>query len=257
MFSNSNQLVLSVLTVICLYLLIPRLRTDPMSIIIPYIGVTVIGFTLLHDWVLAAQIGVLIAYIVFATMFPVKIDVDTFVDKIVKESSLHVPAKKSPAAVEHFWSASTTLSTDESGESYPVPGPGPLSAANLDQQNQIGKILRGTRGKSGDGNDDGDDDDDEDGGIRFNLQDSLVQLYQQLTPDQIQGISKDTQELMQTQKQLLATIQNMAPVLKDGKRILDSFKDYFGPASGATGAAIASSSQKDIMKQLSALTQKQ
>ena len=41
-------------------------------------------------------------------------------------------------------------------------------------------------------------------------------------------MNKDTQNLISTQKQLIETLKNMGPALKDGKQILDTFKNYFG-----------------------------
>jgi membrane protein implicated in regulation of membrane protease activity len=57
---------------------------------------------------------------------------------------------------------------------------------------------------------------------------SMLENYKMLTPKQIKGLNKDTQELISTQKNLIETLKNMGPALKDGKNILDTFKNYFG-----------------------------
>lgn len=57
---------------------------------------------------------------------------------------------------------------------------------------------------------------------------SFIDNYKSLTPNQIKGLNKDTQELITTQKQLIETLNTMGPALKDGKHILDTFKNYFG-----------------------------
>lgn len=57
---------------------------------------------------------------------------------------------------------------------------------------------------------------------------SFLENYKTLTPDQIKGLNHDTQELINTQKSLIETLNNMGPALKDGKNILDTFKNYFG-----------------------------
>ena len=57
---------------------------------------------------------------------------------------------------------------------------------------------------------------------------SFMDIYKSLTPKQLQGLNKDTQSLISTQKQLIETLNNMGPALKDGKQILDTFKTYFG-----------------------------
>jgi hypothetical protein len=57
---------------------------------------------------------------------------------------------------------------------------------------------------------------------------SFKDNLQSLTPKEISALNKDTKDLINTQKQLLDTLTNMKPALADGKKILDSFKDYFG-----------------------------
>lgn len=57
---------------------------------------------------------------------------------------------------------------------------------------------------------------------------SFMDIYKSLTPKQLHGLNKDTQSLISTQKQLIDTLNNMGPALKDGKQILDTFKSYFG-----------------------------
>ena len=57
---------------------------------------------------------------------------------------------------------------------------------------------------------------------------SFMENYKSLTPKQVKGLNKDTQNLIKTQKQLIETLKNMGPALKDGKEILDTFKNYFG-----------------------------
>lgn len=57
---------------------------------------------------------------------------------------------------------------------------------------------------------------------------SFLENYKALTPKQVKGLNKDTKNLINTQKQLIETLKNMGPALKDGKQILDTFKGYFG-----------------------------
>lgn len=40
-------------------------------------------------------------------------------------------------------------------------------------------------------------------------------------------MTKDTKELIKTQKTLMSTLENLAPVVKEGKSIIDTFKGYF------------------------------
>jgi hypothetical protein len=60
---------------------------------------------------------------------------------------------------------------------------------------------------------------------------SYLQMFKSLKPNEVAGLNTDTKELMATQKQLMETLQNMGPALKEGKNILDTFKNYFGDTS--------------------------
>jgi hypothetical protein len=72
------------------------------------------------------------------------------------------------------------------------------------------------------------EDSDDTEAFEFDHKASFLENYKSLTSEQVAGLNKDTLELMNTQKQLIETLQNMGPVLKDGKNVLDSFKSYFG-----------------------------
>jgi len=41
-------------------------------------------------------------------------------------------------------------------------------------------------------------------------------------------MSKDTQDLMQTQKQLMGTLATLKPLINDGKEMMQMFTSYFG-----------------------------
>jgi hypothetical protein len=57
---------------------------------------------------------------------------------------------------------------------------------------------------------------------------TFVNAYKQLKPDQISAMTKDTQELINTQKQLMTTLNTLKPLMTDGKQIMDTFQNYFG-----------------------------
>ena len=59
---------------------------------------------------------------------------------------------------------------------------------------------------------------------------TFMETYKSLTPDQIENMTTDTKDLIQTQKALMKTVQNLAPVISQGKEMMDTFKDYFGPS---------------------------
>ena len=56
---------------------------------------------------------------------------------------------------------------------------------------------------------------------------NFIKAYENLTPQQIDGMTQDTQNLIGTQKKLMSTLNNLGPTLKEGKKILDTFKNYF------------------------------
>ena len=64
--------------------------------------------------------------------------------------------------------------------------------------------------------------------FEFDHKASFLENYKSLTKEQVNGLNKDTIDLMQTQEKLIETLKNMGPVLKDGKQVLDTFKSYFG-----------------------------
>ena len=77
-------------------------------------------------------------------------------------------------------------------------------------------------------NDKEDNEDNEEDFDTFDSKESFLNNYKSMTPSQIKGLNKDTKQLIQTQKSLISTLNNMGPTLKEGKNILDTFKNYFG-----------------------------
>jgi hypothetical protein len=53
-------------------------------------------------------------------------------------------------------------------------------------------------------------------------------ILKTLDKKEIKGLTTDTQELINTQKQLMELLNQMGPALKDGKEILSTFQNYFG-----------------------------
>ena len=58
---------------------------------------------------------------------------------------------------------------------------------------------------------------------------TMLESYKSLTPGQVEHMTSDTKELIETQKSLLETVKSLAPVVTQGKEMLDTFKGYFGP----------------------------
>lgn len=68
-------------------------------------------------------------------------------------------------------------------------------------------------------------DDDDDHVDSFS---TFMETYRSLSPDQVESMTTDTKDLISTQKALMETVQNLAPVISQGKEMMDTFKDYFG-----------------------------
>mgnify|MGYP001306287587 FL=1 len=74
---------------------------------------------------------------------------------------------------------------------------------------------------------DNDDTDNFVGNNHIDLGTSFLEAYKNLDKSQISSMTKDTKELIKTQKTLMSTLENLAPVVKEGKSIIDTFKGYF------------------------------
>ncbi len=57
---------------------------------------------------------------------------------------------------------------------------------------------------------------------------TFMNAYKSLKPEQIAAMTKDTQDLMDTQKQLMGTLQTLKPLIQDGKQMMEMFQSYFG-----------------------------
>jgi hypothetical protein len=56
-----------------------------------------------------------------------------------------------------------------------------------------------------------------------------------LKPDEVKRMSEDTQKLIDTQKSLMMMLGTMKPMLSDGKQLIDTFQQMFGPAGSRGG----------------------
>jgi hypothetical protein len=57
---------------------------------------------------------------------------------------------------------------------------------------------------------------------------TLIKAIQGLNPDQINAMTKDTQQLIETQKSLMGMLGTMKPMMQDGKELMDTFQQMFG-----------------------------
>jgi hypothetical protein len=66
------------------------------------------------------------------------------------------------------------------------------------------------------------------GGPHIDASSTLIKAIQGLNPDQISAMTKDTQQLMDTQKSLMGMLSSMKPMMKDGKELMETFEQMFG-----------------------------
>lgn len=57
---------------------------------------------------------------------------------------------------------------------------------------------------------------------------TLIKAIQGLNPDQINAMTKDTKQLIDTQKSLMGMLGTMKPMLNDGKQLMETFQEMFG-----------------------------
>jgi hypothetical protein len=69
---------------------------------------------------------------------------------------------------------------------------------------------------------------EDDGEFHLDAGTTFLNAYKALKPEQVAAMTKDTQDLMQTQKQLMSTLQTLKPLITDGKEMMDMFQSYFG-----------------------------
>jgi ABC-type multidrug transport system fused ATPase/permease subunit len=75
---------------------------------------------------------------------------------------------------------------------------------------------------------------DDDADFHLDAGSTFMNAYKSLKPDQLAAMTKDTQDLMQTQKQLMSTLQTLKPLIMDGKEMMNTFQSYFGSGSAPT-----------------------
>jgi hypothetical protein len=57
---------------------------------------------------------------------------------------------------------------------------------------------------------------------------TLVKAIEALNPDQINAMTKDTKQLIETQKSLMGMLGTMKPMMNDGKELMETFQEMFG-----------------------------
>jgi hypothetical protein len=61
---------------------------------------------------------------------------------------------------------------------------------------------------------------------------TLLKAMESFKPEQVSAMTKDTKQLLETQKGLMEMLNQMRPVLADGKELLQTFSGMFGGSGG-------------------------
>lgn len=69
----------------------------------------------------------------------------------------------------------------------------------------------------------------DDKGFHLDSGTTFMNAYKALKPEQIAAMTKDTQELMNTQRNLMSTLDALKPMLKDGQNMMNMFGSFMGP----------------------------
>lgn len=75
------------------------------------------------------------------------------------------------------------------------------------------------------------EDDDEE--FHLDAGTTFLNAYKSLNPDQISAMTKDTQDLINTQKQLMSTLNTLKPLITDGKAMMQQFGGFLGGEEGS------------------------
>jgi hypothetical protein len=65
-------------------------------------------------------------------------------------------------------------------------------------------------------------------GPHIDVGSTLMKAIQDLNPEQINAMKKDTKQLIDTQKSLMGMLGTMKPMMQDGKELMETFQQMFG-----------------------------
>ena len=96
-----------------------------------------------------------------------------------------------------------------------------------DEKKKKEKVVKKKTKSKNDDDDDDDDSDDDDSEPYIDAGSTFLKAYKKLDKKQIEGMTNDTKELIETQKNLMETLKTLGPVVTEGKKVLDTFTNYF------------------------------
>jgi hypothetical protein len=154
--------------------------------------------------------------------------------EVVREMTDRRQPKQGPTGVyasdyvEGFEDVSGNVPTEKKEDTPPVAATSkPASAAGFKDKNEPDGLFKL-----------GSIPTDKKGGFHIDQGTTVINALNALQPDQVKKMSEDTQKLIDTQKSLMMMLGTMKPMLTDGKQLIDTFQQMFGPNAAAqlTGA---------------------
>lgn len=65
----------------------------------------------------------------------------------------------------------------------------------------------------------------EESAVKLNVPETIATAFSQFSPEQMRNMTRDTKELLQTQKDLTDTLKMLTPIVSQGAKLMDTFKD--------------------------------
>ena len=201
---DSNRFILIVLATISFLLTIPKIKKHSLALIII---TALVGYSVTKNTVISLSVAAILGSI-FTSLENTPL-------KIVKRETFTSNKRKKKEEDEEE-------DEDESEDEDTVENEDEDEDKDEDEADDEDEDEDDAEDKSEKFEDDVEED------FNIDSKGSFYENYQSLTPKQVTGLNKDTQNLIKTQKNLIETLNNMGPALKDGRQILDTFKNYFG-----------------------------
>lgn len=65
----------------------------------------------------------------------------------------------------------------------------------------------------------------EESAVKLNIPETVATAFSQFSPEQMRNMTRDTKELLETQKALTDTLKSLTPIVSQGVKLVDAFKD--------------------------------
>lgn len=73
----------------------------------------------------------------------------------------------------------------------------------------------------------------------INIKQTMDNVMRGMKSEDFKAMKQDAKDLLETQKQLMTTVQEYAPLVQQGQEMLTTFKDYFGGDKNKKGSKLA------------------